>query len=310
MLAAFAGRAYNVKGQGLNQNIIIVGYTGSGKDIAQTFPEIVYSALRPNVPAIDDFRGPGELISAPGLVKWLARKPSAMCAIGEIGILLMQMAKPNASPHLLGLQRILLQLYSKSGRKGALGASAYSDNEKTLPVISRPCLGVLGETTPEFYNQVDDSIIASGLFPRFMVFEYLGEQVALAKGFDSFEPRPKELSWLKDLAATALTLNNNNQICDVILTDEAEAIFEEYEQRARYGVNSSSSENIKHLWNRAHLKALKLAALCAVGLNWHNPIICADSARWAIELITNQTLTLVSKFEAGDVGRQVNAEDK
>ena len=58
------------------------------------------------------------------------------------------------------------------------------------------------------------------------------------------------------------------------------------------------------------MKALKLAATCAVGINWYAPVICGNCAQWAIDLVTDQTRNLVGKFESGDVGRQVNDEDK
>lgn len=310
ILGGIAGRAFNVKGQGLNQYVLIVASTGSGKDVAQSFPEVLFSALRNRVPVIDDFRGPGELVSGPGLLKWLSRQTTALCAVGEIGILLQQMAKVNANSNMSGLERMLLQLYSKSGRKGVHGASAYSDKEQVVSVIYRPSLAIVGETTPEFYKHLDDDIIASGLLPRFMVFEYLGEQVALAKGFDQYQPDHQVLGWLADIVATVATLNKENQICDVGLTPDAEAMFDAYEHYARFSTNATASENIKHLWSRAHMKALKLAATCAVGINWNCPVIDFNCAEWAIGVVTHQTRSLVGRVESGDVGRQVNDEDK
>lgn len=311
ILSGICGRAFNIKGQGLNQYILIVAHTGAGKDVAQSFPELFYNTLRPHVAAIDSFRGPSELASAPGFIKWLERAQSILCTFGEIGLLLAMMAKPNASPHLVGIKRVLLQMYSKSGRGNAFGASAYSDKEKTTEVIPRPCPTIIGECTPEsFYSDLDDGLVSSGLIPRFMVFEYLGEQGALAKGFDTYQPCPQLVQRLADLAAAALTLNHGNNICDVGVVAEAEAHFEAYEQFARDKLNASPTENIRHLWNRAHLKALKLAAVQAVGFNPHSPVIGQLCAEWATGLVTSQTLRLVAKFEAGDVGRQVNDEDK
>lgn len=311
MLCGIAGRAYNIKGQGLNQYIIIVGYTGSGKDIAQSFPENYYSTLRPSVAAIDSFRGPSELGSAPGFIKWLEQNPCVLCAFGEIGLLLASMTKPNASLHLAGIMRLLLQVYSKSGKKGSLGSTAYSEKFKNNAVIPRPSVTIVGETTPEvFYENLNEGLISSGLIPRFMVFEYLGEQVELGEDFDTFTPCPQLVQRLADFAANCLTLNNNNQICDVTLTAEAELILNDYEKFARDQLNGTPSESIKQLWNRAHLKALKLAAICAVGINPMLPVIGHLCAQWAIDVITHQTQRLISKIEQGDVGRQGGNQTK
>lgn len=311
VISAICGRAFTIKGQGLNQYILVIGYTGSGKDIAQSFPELFYTTLRPHVAAIDSFRGPSELASAPGFIKWLETAQSILCTFGEIGLLLAQMAKPNANANLVGIKRILLQVYSKSGKGNAFGATAYSDKAKNTQVIYRPSPTIIGEGTPEdFYGNLDDGLVSSGLIPRFMVFEYLGEQVELAKGFETYQPCPHLVQRLADLAAHCLTLNQNGQSCDVGMTPDAEAIFVAYEKFAREKLNTAASENIRHLWNRAHLKALKLAAVCAVGGNIYAPVIGPLCAQWATGLITGQTLRLVARFEAGDVGRQGGNQSK
>src|SRR3546814_1956661 len=69
--------------------------------------------VQTSVPAAADYRGPSELFSSAGLIKWLDRKPAVVSILGEIGLLMQQMASPQASVHLRGLERILLQVYSK-----------------------------------------------------------------------------------------------------------------------------------------------------------------------------------------------------
>jgi hypothetical protein len=311
VICAICGRAFNIKGQGLNQYILIIGYTGSGKDVAQSFPELFYNTLRPHVAAIDSFRGPSELASAPGFIKWLERAQSVLCTFGEIGLLLAQMAKANAHANLVGIKRILLQVYSKSGRDGAFGATAYSDKDKNTQVIHRPAATIIGESTPEdFYGNLDDGLVSSGLIPRFMVFEYLGDQVELSKSFAAYRPCRQMVQRLADLAGQCLALNHNGQHCDVALTSDAETLFVAYEKFARDKLNAASTENIRHLWNRAHLKALKLAAVQAVGGNPNAPVIGPNCAQWATEIITNQTLRLVAKFANGDVGTQAGNQSK
>jgi len=57
------------------------------------------------------------------------------------------------------------------------------------------------------------------------------------------------------------------------------------------------------LWNRAHLKALKLAALVAVGINPHSPVVTGDAARWAIAFTRADVEGVAKRFKEGDVGQ-------
>ena len=56
------------------------------------------------------------------------------------------------------------------------------------------------------------------------------------------------------------------------------------------------------LWNRAHLKALKLAALVSVGINWVDPQITLEIAKWAIKIVVKDVNNLLSKFNNNEIG--------
>ena len=55
-------------------------------------------------------------------------------------------------------------------------------------------------------------------------------------------------------------------------------------------------------WNRAHIKALKLAALVAVGCNPYDPAITTEIGQWAINIITADVRNLLARFDAGEIG--------
>ena len=63
------------------------------------------------------------------------------------------------------------------------------------------------------------------------------------------------------------------------------------------------SDSLAQVWNRAHLKALKLAALVAVGCNPHAPCITGPVADWAISVVTRDAIEMLSKFTSGEIGR-------
>jgi hypothetical protein len=54
--------------------------------------------------------------------------------------------------------------------------------------------------------------------------------------------------------------------------------------------------------NRAHLKAMKLGALVAVGINMHAPNVTASVAEWACSIIRREITDMMQRFAVGDVG--------
>lgn len=311
LLSGVTGRAYNVSGQGLNQYILLLAMTGAGKDAISSGISKLMAQVQTSVPAAADYRGPGELVSSAGLIKWLDRKPAVVSILGEIGLLMQQMASPQASVHLKGLERILLQVYSKSGKGNVLDPMAYSDKEKNTPAILSPSLTIIGESVPErFYEVLDEGMIASGLLPRFMCFEYKGKREYLKEGTEHIQPSFRLVQGLADLAAQCLTLAHNGNVHNVPLDEAATESFREFEKWTTDQINGSKSEVMRQLWNRAHLKALKLAAVCAVGINPIDPVVTINETMWATKMVVEQTDRLIGKFETGAIGHVGGSENK
>src|SRR5690606_24657259 len=83
--------------------------------------------------------------------------------------------------------------------------------------------------------------------------------------------------------------------------DEAAHILSEYDKHCDNQINNSDREIRRHLWNRAHMKALKMAAVIAVGCNPYDPVIDSEIAQWSINLITSDVKNLLGKFDAGEI---------
>lgn len=309
-ISGLTGRAYNVSGTGLNQYVLFLAPTGVGKDAVAGGVSKLNNAIMATVPSIVDFKGPGELVSSAGLIKWLDRKPCVLSILGEFGKKMKEMAAPNANAHLHGLSRVLLQMYSKSGYGEVFDPMAYSDKEKNTNPIPSPALTILGESVPEsFYESLDETLIADGLLPRFMCFEYKGDRAYLNKKAKDAMPAFSLVQNLANLTASCLTIAQQRTVHNVGMTREAEAKFDEFDRYTTDLINASS-EVPRQLWNRAHLKALKLAAIRAVGENWVEPTITLEHCMWATSLIVEQTTKLIAKFETGQVGQIGGSEAK
>ena len=303
LIAGICGRSYNISGQGLNQYILMLAKTGAGKDAIASGLGKLMNAVCASVPAAKDFDGPGELVSSAGVIKWLDKKPAILCIIGEIAVKLKEMTNPNANAHLAGLERFLLQVYSKSAAGNKLDPMAYSDAQKNTSTIQSPSLTLIGESVPErFYAMLDDTMIASGLLPRFMIFEYKGKRVYLKENTESVLPSLGLVQRLADLASQSLSLSAKLTCHNIRLDNSAAARFREFEVWTTDEINRVDNPTIAELWNRAHLKALKLAGVLAIGINFVDPVVTLAIADYAINLIVNQTQKLVYKFVEGEVG--------
>jgi hypothetical protein len=202
-------------------------------------------------------------------------------------------------------------MYSKSGHHSVFDPMAYSDSDKNTNPIVSPALTILGESVPEtFYEALDEALIADGLLPRFMLFEYRGRREYLNKGHNDVQPPFDLLTDISDLAGYALGVMNRQAVHNVLMTPEAQAKFDEFDVWTTNEINGAKTETHRMLWNRAHLKATKLAALYAVGINYLNPVIDMAACVWATNLIVGQTTKLVAKFESGTFGTVGGSESR
>jgi hypothetical protein len=310
-LAGICGRAYNISGTGLNQYIIQVAKTGRGKEAVASGISKLIEAMGSNVIAIRDFVGPTEIQSSPGLLKWLAEKPCCYSIVGEFGLKLREMSNPNANAHTSGLLRTYLDLYNKSGRGNIVGALAYSDKQNNTPVIHSPGFTLIGETTPSrLYDNVNEAMIADGLLPRFMVRQYDGPRTQFNEHHKEVYPSIPLIGKLNELASYCLGLMHNNQVLEVPIDSNAKAILNNFNTFCDAQINNEDQGEVAHeLWNRAHIKALKLAALYAVGWNYVNPIITEPMAIVATNEIAEQTWQLKNRFDKGEVGSAVMSSE-
>ena len=310
-MAGITGRAYNVSGTGLNQYILMIAQTGVGKDAVSDGVSKITASVRLQTPTIIDYKGPGELVSSAGLIKWLVGKPSVLSIVGEFGKKMQEMAGQNANANLTGLSRTLLQMYSKSGNGSVFDPMAYSDKEKNTAPLHSPALSIFGESVPDnFYDNLDESLISDGLLPRFLIFEFKGERSYLNKKAFKAVPSFTLIQDICNLIAACSSANVANKVNNVATSPEAMDRINEFDTWTTDTINKSDGEVYRHLWNRAHLKAHKLAALRAVGMNYLLPVVTLEEVNWAIDLVVDQTVRLIAKFDTGQVGQAGGGENK
>ena len=308
-MAGLTGGAYNVSGTGLNQYVLIIGQTGIGKEGAPGGITKLVQAVSASVPAVYDFLG-GNPVSIEALLKRLAGNPCGLLFFGEAGYKIKAMTARNANPAKVAMMAGLLDIYGKSGAGSILQGQEHSDRDKNTIAAKSPALSILGDTTPEtLFENLGESDIANGFLPRWLMFHAGSKRGELNENALK-EPWPKLQQAVADLATQCLQSAHIGRVTDVKLDGPAQELSRGMSSFATRNINDATAEVNRHLWNRAHLKTLKLAALRAVGNNYLNPIINEADFVWAMNMVMAQTEGVLAKFERGEVGELGGNQNK
>lgn len=304
LMAGICGRAYNVSGTGLNQYVLLLAPTGTGKEAIAGGIDKLIATVQRTVPAAVEFIGPAEIASPQALAKYMSKtSPCFVSLVGEFGLKLQEMSAWNANSNQIALRRMLLDLYNKSGEGKVLRPTIYSESMKNTEPVLAPAFTMLGESTPEeFYKILSEGMIASGLLPRFTTIEYHGKRPPLNPAHAQAVPSFQLIEQLSTLCAHCLMLSASNKSIHVEMNVEAKKQFDEFDLFCDAQINGAQNEVMRHLWNRGHIKAMKLAALIAVGNNPYNPTITAIESSWALNLVVQDVKNLLQRFENGEVG--------
>lgn len=308
LLAGITGRAYNISRTGLNQYVVLLGSSGIGKEAISSGISRLMQYIIDTHPSAEHFIGPSHIASAPALYgefgdgKNHGKSPSFMSIIGEFGKWLAVHTDPRAQGHYEMLIRAFLDLWAKSGRGNTVGKQIYANKDKTQGALVAPAFSFIGESVPgRFYSACTADAIEGGLVPRLLIIEYKGDRPALNKNAFDVRPSHELVYMLKAVCERALQLNHTSDPIDVQLTPDAEAFLDEFNTFCDFQINQSPHEVVKAIWNRSHLKALKLAGLIAVGKNWLTPVVELHHAQWAKALVVADAHKMLSRFDLGEI---------
>lgn len=304
LMAGICGRSYNtITGTGLNQYIVLLAGTGQGKEAAARGMSRIFKSVQKQVPGITQFAGPSEIASSQALLKYFAESNCFWSHKNEFGFWLQKMNSKYAKANELTLKGMLLDLFHKSGHDDILMGSIYSDKKNNAPLVKSPCLTLYGESTPEeFYKAVDEANIAEGLISRLTIIPVPDVRPPYNPDAALYAP-PDGLIWqVSGLVKRVLEIEQTQQCHQVQQTSEADEYQLQYQKLCMDRVWANRSDITSKVWQRAHIRLLRLGALIAVGVNPDNPVVDIEHYRWAKKLIDYGVAALSKRFETGEVG--------
>lgn len=309
-MAGLAGRAYNVSNTGLNLYLMALGETGTGKEAIASGIDKLVDAVKQRAPIAGSLVGPGRISSGQALLKNLAAAPVPcyLSIAGEFGIRLKQITGPYANDAESTLLSVLLDLYHKSGQGRSVKPTIYSDKANNTDEIYSPAFTMLGETVPStFFQALDESAISSGLLPRFLNIEYTGPRVPMNHNHEFVEPPAFLVTKIEQLFMSIHDRMQKGDVVNVTYDRDAAEQLRYLDTYSDNRINAATHDVTRHIWNRFHLKVLKVAALVSVGTNPFMPVIDRPTVDWATSLVLQDIMRLTHKFEAGEIGMKQNS---
>lgn len=311
LLAGICGKVWNTPEYptGLNQYLILVARSAIGKEAMHSGVSMLMREATKDSELLlaRNFVDFNDFASGQALAKAVAANRSFVNVAGEFGYKLRQIASSANKPEspMQNLRRVMINLYSKSGASATAGGITYSDRDKDVASVDGIAYSLIGETTPgTFYELLTPDMMADGFMSRFTVVEYEGErppQNEWAKYYST--PCPRMLDYFKELMAQAQTLLNRSQTETVQYPPDVRSLLNAFTIECDARINEAGDdESRRQMWNRAALKAMKIACLLAVADNFVVPTITTHHAQWAISFIKRDIEVFTRRMQNGDIG--------
>lgn len=308
-MAGIAGREWTISDTGLNIYMVLVARSGIGKEAMHSGIGKLVSASAVQCAEIRSQVLTMDFASGPALVKGCAMTPCMVNLAGEIGHKFVEMAEERGvGGPMRGYRKVLTDLYAKSGAGGMAAGIAYSDQDKNVESADRVAFSLIGDTTPgRFYQSLTPTMMEDGFLSRFCVVEYLGE-IPDPNPAPLRAPARELVDVYVSIFSHAQSLRSREQFMAVAVQGEARTVLDAFRAECIDNVKAAGEdEGGRQLWTRAHLKALRVAGLLAVGENPFVPAVTEEQASWAISLVRHGIAAFEKRIGNGDVGEGSDA---
>lgn len=303
LMGAMTGKCYNISQNGLNLYIMLIARSGVGKEGISFGIGKIIDQLTETVPEAGNFVVNAKLASGPALTKQLQSNPSFLQLGGEFGNSIKRMGAGSRDAAMAGLKETMTENYQRSGKGQQVGGIKYSDSANDVGGFSGVAYSFIGECTPEkFRESLTEEMMEDGFLSRFNIIEYDGER----GGANERPPAlmgPRLANKLGTLAHQCDMRLKQNSVQDVERDAVAEAMLDKFNHQCDAGIlESGTNESKRQVWNRAHLKVLRISALMAVADDYMAPTINEGHVHWAIAIVMRDVTMMKEHVSNGNIG--------
>lgn len=309
-MAGVCGKAWVIPGSGLNMYIILVARSGVGKEAMHGGLGALVSRLRESQPTAQQFINFNDFASGPALAKACSENSSFVNVAGEFGRKLQRLANNAHDGPMQSLRTVMTNLYQKSGPASIVGGITYSNKDSNIGSISGVAYSMIGETTPDtLYASLTESMMEDGFLSRFTIIEYNGPRPQ-ANSFPNLVVPNDLVEDCHKLCHLAATWIGNHTRCYLQRTQAAADMMAEFDAECDAQINSSEDESWRQMWNRAHLKMVRIAGLLCIGDAPDCPVIDVPHIEWALDVVRRDIALMSKRLESGDVGQGDTSREK
>lgn len=310
LLAGICGRLWNIPQSGLNMYVVLIARSAVGKEamhsgISKLVAQLSQHGIGGN--AIQQFVDFSKFASGPALTKAVAFNQSFVNISGEWGKTLASMAAEEGRINgpLASLRTTMTDLYQKSAFGSVVGGIAYSDKEKNVASVTGVAYSMIGETTPStFYESLTDSMMADGFLSRFTLIEYDGDRPEINYQQETHldAGAANHLLMLTNIAREGLS---SRKLKGFVPSPETIEAMHAFNMECDMQINMArDDEATRQMWNRAHLKSMRLAGVLAAAdrPDLDNAPLEIWHYNWALTVIRNDITIMTRRLREGDVG--------
>lgn len=305
--AAMFGRVYNVSGTGLNSYFMVLAPSGTGKSALSANPAKLFKIIERErgVMGASKFVMTQRFTHENAMLKEFQERTSFTQCLSEFGKIFKNMMTERAGPNVT-VREGMTDIYSKSGAYDTVGGLRYTQQENVVTIDHSVAFSFLGESVAEpFFENVGGDVLSDGFMSRFVVLEYAGKIPYDHESLNTYpsEPLMKHLEQACSGCLRALMDANNVQVANVGFSPDAETWRQAYARQCTDKANEKLSDPIHtSIWNRANLKVLKIAALCAVmDVPWQ-PQITVEHLEWAQSVVNAHGTLISNAVKSGRMG--------
>jgi hypothetical protein len=285
VVAGVSGRQFNISNTGLNLYLTILMDSGMGKDSVQKYITKFLIEFNELGNALS-FLGPKRYTGPKALYAALKKQRCLVSVLTEAAFIL------NASSgDQEGLTRAMLDLYTKSGHGDYVAGEAYSKEDESVEAMHSPSFSVISESTAEVYIEVlkTRQSAETGELGR-MIVHYLGGKKPYLNRNQKFEISQNLREHFKSLLNSCIlsVTQETNKVTPIAIPD---AYWDFADWCVDMEMEHKHSNRVYSMsFSRMAIKALKLAALCAI----MNP----DTQRGEVSCTDWEWAVSACKFEA------------
>lgn len=136
---------------------------------------------------------------------------------------------------------------------------------------------------------------------RFTLITYKGERPPRNKVMNRPLPAPL-LTFLSSLVSNCKRLIAHGIVTDVAFDDYGRKVLDDFSDRCDGEIKGITDEGVRQMWNRAHLKAQRIAAVLATADNDKLPIIRKVHCDWGIGCVLRDIDQMKTEMKEGNVG--------